>query len=96
MILFKNTWVRNANFIRDYLFKQSVKLEDLNTLRNLSEIETTKTIIETFKKKINELTIIDKGESEIRDQIKISKCRPFVVKEQQYIIPKKSVFNKII
>lgn len=83
-------------FIKDYLFEQSVKLDDLNTLRNLSELEATKIIIETFKKKINELTVVDKGESEIRDQIKISKCRPFVVKEQQYIIPKKSIFNKII
>ena len=28
--------------------------------------------------------------------IKISKCRPFVVKDQGYIVPKKSAFNKII
>ncbi len=39
---------------------------------------------------------MDKGEAEIRDYIKISKSRPFVVKEQGYIVPKKSVFNKII
>jgi len=38
----------------------------------------------------------DKGDAEIRDTIKLRKTRPFVVKEQGYIIPKKSVFNKII
>lgn len=83
-------------FIKTYLFENEVDLEDLNTLRNLSELEATKTIIENFKKHINELTILDKGEAEIRDYIKISKCRPFVVKDQSYLIPRKSPFNKII
>ena len=41
-----------------------------------------KTIIETFKKKINELTVLDKGSAEIRDYIKLRQTRPFVVKEQ--------------
>ena len=83
-------------FIQNELFDKSVNLEDLNTLRNLSEIEATRTIIETFKKEINDLTIQDKGDSEIRNYIKISKCRPFVVNDQGYLVPKKSVFNKII
>jgi len=68
----------------------------LNTLRNLSELEATKTIIETFKKEINDLTIMDKGEAEIKDYIKISKARPFVMKDQGFIVPRKSVFNKIV
>lgn len=83
-------------FVTNYLFDQKVDLNDLNTLRNLSELEATKTIIETFKKEINELTVVDKGEAEIRDYIKISKSRPFVIKEQGFIVPKKSVFNKIV
>lgn len=83
-------------FIQSHLFEQAVELEDLNILRNLSELEASKTVIETFKKKINDLTVLDKGEAEIRDYIKISKCRPFVVKEQGYIPPKKSLFNKIV
>ncbi|MCK5323765.1 MAG: hypothetical protein KAJ45_06440, partial [Desulfobulbaceae bacterium] len=45
---------------------------------------------------INELTVQDKGDAEIKDYIKIRKTRPFVVKEQGYIVPGKSVFNKII
>ncbi|MEA3347777.1 MAG: DEAD/DEAH box helicase family protein [Pseudomonadota bacterium] len=83
-------------FIREHLFYRKIEIDDLNTLRNLSELEATRTIIETFKKKINELTVQDKGDAEIKDYIKIRKTRPFVVKEQGYIVPKKSVFNKII
>lgn len=83
-------------FIENYLFEKHVDLDNLNSLRNLSEIEASRTIIETFKKEINALTVLDKGEAEIRDYIKISKCRPFVVKDQGYIVPKKSVFNKVI
>jgi type III restriction enzyme len=80
----------------EYLFIRTVEIDDLNTLRNLSELEATKAIIENFKKHINELTVQDKGEAEIRDYIILRKTRPFVVKDQGYIIPQKSVFNKII
>ena len=83
-------------FVQAHLFDQQIELENPNTLRNLSEIEATKTLIETFKKQINALTVQDKGDAEIRDYIKLLKTRPFVVKEQGYLIPKKSVFNKII
>ena len=69
---------------------------DPNTLRNLSELAATKTLIETFKKAINALTVRDKGDAEIRDTIKLRQTRPFVVKDQGYLIPKKSVFNRII
>ncbi|MDK2974450.1 MAG: type restriction enzyme [Methanofollis sp.] len=83
-------------FVTAYLFEKEVNLEDLNILRNLSELEATKTIIESFRKNINELTVLDRGEAEIRDYIKISTCRPFVTKDQDCIIPKKSLFNKIV
>ncbi|NQT71993.1 MAG: type III restriction endonuclease subunit R, partial [Chloroflexi bacterium] len=83
-------------FIRDELFDKPVDLDSLNTLRNLSELQANKTLVETFKKQINALTVKDKGDTEIRDYIKLRKTRPFVAKEQAYIIPKKSVFNKMI
>ncbi len=83
-------------FVVNFLFDEKVDLEDLNILRNLSELEATKMITETFKKKINELTVVDRGEVEIKEYIKISKSRPFVIKEQGFIVPKKSVFNKIV
>lgn len=84
------------DFIQNYLFDKSINIEDLNTLRNLSEIEASRTIVETFKKEINALTVLDRGEAEIREYIKISKARPFVAKDQGYIVPQKSIFNKVI
>jgi len=83
-------------FVRDDLFVQVVDLEDPNTLRNLSEISATRTLVESFKKGINALTVQDKGDAEIRDSIKLRQTRPFVTKDQGYVIPKKCIFNKII
>jgi hypothetical protein len=84
------------NFVQDELFTQAVDLEHPNTIRNLSELEATKTIIESFKKAVNSLTIQDKGDAEIRDTIKLRKTRPFVVKDQSFLIPQKSPFNRIV
>jgi len=84
------------DFVRDELFDRAVELDSPNTLRNLSETPATKTVIETFKKAINDLTVRDRGDAEIRDTIKLRKTRPFVVNDQSYIVPKKSVFNRII
>jgi len=83
-------------FVQEELFDRRVELEDPNTLRNLSELAATKTLIETFKKAINALTVRDKGDAEIRDTIKLRQTRPFVAKNQGYLVPKKSVFNRII
>jgi type III restriction enzyme len=82
-------------FVQEQLFDRPVELESPNTLRNLSELAATKTLIETFKKAINALTIQDKGDAQIRT-IKLRQTRPFVVKDQAYFIPKKSVFSRII
>ena len=83
-------------FVQGELFDRTVTLEDPNTLRNLSELAATKTLIETFKKAINALTVREKGDAEIRDTIKLRQTRPFVAKDQGYIVPKKSIFNRII
>ena len=83
-------------FISEDLFVHPVNLEDQNTLRNLSEPEVLKTIMETFKKEVNAITLHDKGNTEICGQITLSETRPFIVKQQECIAPRKSVFNKII
>lgn len=83
-------------FISSHLFDRAIEIDDLNTLRNLSELEASRTVSETFKKQINDLTVQDKGDAEIKDYIKVRQTRPFVVKDQNYMIPKRSVFNKII
>ena len=83
-------------FIQNVLFSQSVNLESPNTLRNLSELAATKTVIETFKKAVNELTVREKGDARIDRTIKLRHTRPFAVKDQGYLMPKKSVFNRVI
>ncbi|MCK8604246.1 DEAD/DEAH box helicase [Desulfoferrobacter suflitae] len=83
-------------FVQDGLFDRSVDLEDPNTLRNLAELAATKTLMEACKQAINALTIQDKGGAVICERIKLRDTRPFVAKEQGYLIPKKSVFNRII
>ena len=83
-------------FIREDLFDHPVDLEDLNTLRNLSELEARKIIIETFTREINAVTLRDTGGAKIAGCIKIGNMRPFVVKQQGFVVPRKCVFNKII
>jgi type III restriction enzyme len=83
-------------FIQDHLFDRPVELDDANTLRNLSELAASKTLQEAFRKEINSLTIEDRGDAEIRDYIKLRKTRPFVAKDQGYVVAKRSVFNRII
>jgi type III restriction enzyme len=78
------------------MFDSAVDLSDLNLLRNLSEFEYIRLIKTSFKKAINELTVQDRGDTEIKNYIKISEARPFVVNDKSYLIPKKSVFNKIV
>lgn len=84
------------HFIQHSLFGKYIEIESPNTLRNLSEVVATKMIIESFKQAINELTVRDKGEAEIRDTIQLRKIRPFIAKDQEYIVPRKSIFNRII
>jgi len=50
-------------FITTDLFDKIVDLNDANILRNLSELEVVKTIVETFKKEINNLTVMDVGDT---------------------------------
>lgn len=84
------------SFIQDDLFGATVDLESPNTLRNLSELVATKTLVETLKKGINALTIQDKGNAEIKDTIKLRNTRPFVAKNQGYLLAQKSIFNRVI
>jgi type III restriction enzyme len=84
------------DFVENYMFESKIELTDLNALRNLSEVEYIKLIKDTFKKSINELTVQDKGDTEIKNYIKVSDARPFVVNDKSFLIPQKSVFNRIV
>ena len=82
-------------FIQNQLFGKPVDLDSPNTTRNLAEPAATKTVIETLRRAINDLTIQAKGKAQISETIRLRDMRPFVVKEQPYLIPEKSVFNRI-
>lgn len=83
-------------YVQRRLFDRVVDLEHPNTLRNMSEIAATKKLLEVFKQAVNSLTVQNKGDAEIRDHIKLRDTRPFIANEQGYVVPKKSVFNRII
>lgn len=83
-------------FISNYLFEEPVDLEDPNVIRNLSEREVSKTLIETFVYYINNLTTSYIAEPKIRYNISLADTRPFVSRQRSYLVPQKSVFNKII
>ncbi len=88
-------YAKVKDFVQSELFGETVALDDPNTLRNLAELPATKTIIETFKRAINDLTIQDRGNAELNETAKISSTRPFMVKDQEHLVPTKSVFNII-
>jgi type III restriction enzyme len=84
-------------FLSEKLFGQNVDLRDGNVIRNLQETNVRYTIRETFKKYINELTIINTGTTEVLNYIKVSEQKTFSVnRTKEFLTPKKSIFNKII
>ena len=83
------------DFVQHQLFGETVMLADPNTLHNLSELPATKTVMETFKYAINDLTIQDRGDAELSETTRVQDARPFMVKEQEYLVPQKSVFNRV-
>ena len=83
------------DFVQDRLFGETVLLNDPNTLYSLSELPAKKTVIETFKRAINDLTVQDRGDAQLSETIRVQDTRPFMVKEQESLIPQKSVFNRI-
>jgi type III restriction enzyme len=84
------------SFIKYQLFATEVELSNPQTMRNLSELEPKEILKTTFKKAIDELTITDKGTAEVKNYIQLKNTKPKVAENQPYLIPKKSVFNKII
>ena len=83
-------------FVVNHLFGHEVDINNPQILRNLSEIEARRMVVETFKKAINDLTVVDRGEAVIARAIKVSNTRSFPVTPQETLAAKKSVFNKLI
>lgn len=83
-------------YISNHLFVQDVDLDDLNTLRNLSEVGPRRHLFESFAAAINKLTLVDAGTSTVISEVKLSKTRPVVVNNQPYVVSKKTLFNRIV
>ncbi len=84
------------SFIKYQLFSGEVELGDPQTMRNLSEVHPKEILKTTFKKAIDELTVTDKGTAEVKNFISLKLTKPKVAENQPFLVPKKSVFNKII
>ncbi|MCQ2963946.1 MAG: DEAD/DEAH box helicase family protein [archaeon] len=82
-------------YITNYLFNEKVDLNNPNVLKNLSDVKVKNFLIETFVYYISNLTT-SSITPKIKDIKSIRDTRPFIVSEQAYLVPKKSVFNKII
>lgn len=85
------------SFLRDHLFVSSpVNLEDPVVLRNLSEPEVNKVLFDSFRSAINALTVQDRGQTRIEDRIRLRDTRPFRTEFRPYVVPKRSIFTKIV
>lgn len=83
-------------FIQHDLFGHSIDLEAANTIRNLAEPPATRTILDTFTKAINAVTVLDRGGAQIVGQLSLLATRPFMVKPQAFLVPHRCVFNRIV
>lgn len=84
------------SFIKYQLFTHEVELSDAQTMRNLSELRPKEILKTSFKKAIDKLTVTDKGAAEVKNTISLKLTKPKIAENQPFLIPKKSVFNKII
>ena len=83
-------------FMRDHLFTSAVDLDDPVILRNLSEPEVGKLLLDSFRAAINALTIYESGNSRIDGHIRLRDTRPFRTQPRGFVQAKKSVFNRIV
>lgn len=84
------------NYIPDRLFDRKVDLDDLNILRNLSEVGPRTFLFESVAAAINRLTLLDVGTTEITSVISLARSRPVIVSNQEYLLSQKTVFNRIV
>ena len=83
-------------FIRHILFGKEVDIEDKNIIRNLSEPDITNSILFTFKKEINNISLKEMGFKEVLTKRLISDSNPYLSSRKKfYYSPKKSIFNYV-
>ncbi len=88
---------RVRDFMRDQLFEHSpVDLEDPQILRNLAEPAAGKILFDSFTKAINALTVRDAGAPTVDGYLRLRDTRPFRTENRPYLVPRRSLFNKIV
>ena len=65
-------------------------------LRNLSEPDAGKIVFDTLQDGDQPLTVQDTGSSRIEDRIRLRDTRPFRTENRDFLVPKKSIFSKIV
>lgn len=93
---FDTLYPKVEGFIRYKLFGSEVQLSDPQTLRNLSEVIPKNTLYVSFRQAIDQLTISDHGIAEVRQYISLKQVKPKIADNQPFLIPKRSIFNKVI
>lgn len=88
---------RVRDFMRDRLFEPGpVDLEDPQVLRNLAEPAAGKILFDSFTKAINALTVRDAGAPTVDGYLRLRDTRPFRTENRPYLVPTRSLFNKIV
>ena len=84
-------------FIAERLFQSApVDLDNPIVLRNLAEPEASKIVFDRFKSGINALTVRESGTSCLQDTIRLRDTRPFRTANREFLMAKKSIFNKVV
>ena len=94
---YEQLYPRVRDFMREHLFEGSpVNLEDPQVLRNLAEPAAGKILFDSFTKAINTLTVRDAGAATIDGYLRLRDMRPFRTENRPYLVPGRSLFNKIV
>jgi len=93
---FEILYPKVESFVKYHLFTQTVALDDPQTLRNLSELSVKEVLKTSFKQAIDMLTVTDKETTEVKNYLSLKWMKPYVAENQPFLLPKKSIFNKII
>jgi type III restriction enzyme len=83
-------------FVTGHLFGEPVNLDSEKVLRNVAQVEAQKVVIDAFSKGINSLTLVDNHGSNLVGTLKISDTRPAVVKNQEFVLSDKTLFNRVV
>ena len=84
------------NFIKKYLFNAEIEIAKAQTMRNLAEPPTREILKASFKKAIDDITVIDNGFAEIKNYMSLVDTKLQVAENSRSIQTQKSVFNKIV